>query len=218
MAPSLYRQIAEESESWTKEGLITPEQRTAILGRYEETSAPAVPANELPLFIRALLILACVLIGAAVLLVVSFNWAALPGAAKLSIVIGGWLASGLAGFGLRRTARKMLAEAVFFLCGIMFGVAVWQIGQVFHLPADFPLGFLIWGTGVFLLAVTLASTAVKLCTESNRISSRKEQERKLKMRCEVFSPLFVKEKRDPASLSTLSFPLPARLPSKPFKS
>ena len=162
MAPSLYRQIAEESESWAKEGLITPEQRTAILGRYEETSAPAAPANELPLFIRALLILACVLIGAAVLLVVSFNWAALPGAAKLSIVIGGWLASGLAGFGLRRTARKTLAEAVFFLCGIMFGVAVWQIGQVFHLPADFPLGFLIWGTGVFLLAVTLASTPLHL--------------------------------------------------------
>ncbi len=167
---TFYRHIEEESQNWETEGLLTSDQRLAILKRYEvspqpePTPSPTASATtaELPLFIRVLTVLAVVLIGMAVFLLISFNWSQLSGAAKLTFVGAGFLASHAGAMLLRVREKKNWAEAVYFLSGILFGVAIWQIGQVFHLPADFPLGMLIWATGVFLLALVLGSTPLHL--------------------------------------------------------
>ncbi len=171
---SFLETLQEESENWEKEGLISARLRAEILGRYEilrETPhpgpavgsvAPATTTSEFPLYIRVVLALAVLLVGLAVFLLISFNWKELHAAAKLSIVGGVLAAAHCGGIAIRKTGRKNLADALFFFAGIMFGVGIWQIGQIFHLPADYPTGFCLWGIGVFLMAVVLGSTVLHL--------------------------------------------------------
>lgn len=168
---SFREKLHEESRLWENEGLISSGQRETILQRYaalgqapgesgfaEHTSA----AKEFPLYIRVVLALAVFLVGMAVFLLISFNWKYMPGAVKLSIVGGVLAAAHGGGFWLRKTGWKNWADAAFFFAGIMYGVGIWQIGQVFHLPADFPMGIWLWAVGVFLMAVVLVSTPLHL--------------------------------------------------------
>jgi len=163
---ALFRQkLREESQRWTEENLLSPEQRDTILQRYETPptlSAETESVKEFPLFIRVVLALAVVLVGMAVLLLVSFNWQHLDGASKLTIVGAVLAVAHGGGFWLRKTSWKNWADGTFFFAGIMYGVGIWQIGQVFHLPADFPMGMWLWAFGAFLLALILASTPLHL--------------------------------------------------------
>lgn len=173
---SFLQKLKEESGFWEKDGLISAELRESILHRYDtvttQESLPTVlppdivhetPATqEFPLYIRVVLALGVLLIGLAAFLLISFNWQHLTGAAKLSIVGGVLAAAHLGGVGLRASGWRNWAEAAFFFAGIMYGVGIWQIGQVFHLPADYPMGFWLWGLGVFLMAIVLGSTVLHL--------------------------------------------------------
>ena len=108
-------QLREESQCWTDENLLSPEQRDAILRRYEngheKTSADSGAVKEFPLFIRAVLALAVFLIGLAVFLLISFNWDYLSGTAKLSLVGGVLAVAHGGGFYLRKTGWKNWADA-----------------------------------------------------------------------------------------------------------
>ena len=164
------QKLHEESQLWEDENLLSPEQREAILLRYqnipaESHAAPASPVGmvrEFPLFIRAILALSVFLVGLAVFLLISFNWHYLSGAAKLSIVGTVLAVAHGGGFWLRKTGWKNWSEAAFFFAAIMYGVAIWQVGQVFHLPADWPEGLWLWAFGVFLMALVLGSTPIHL--------------------------------------------------------
>ncbi len=170
MSDSLfYEKLQEESRLWERDGVITQEQREMIQRRYcvadivpPETATKPDAMREFPLYIRVVLALAVFLVGLAVFLLISFNWKFIPGAAKLSIVGGVLAAAHGGGFWLRKTGWKNWADAAFFFAGIMYGVGIWQVGQVFHLPADFPMGMWLWAIGVFLMALVLGSTPLHL--------------------------------------------------------
>ncbi|MDR0328240.1 MAG: GDYXXLXY domain-containing protein, partial [Planctomycetaceae bacterium] len=53
-------------------------------------------------------------------------------------------------------------DGAFFFAGIMYGVGIGVVGQVFHMPADFPMFMWLWAFGAFLLALVLASTPLHL--------------------------------------------------------
>ena len=157
------RKLQEESQRWQEDNLLTPEQRNAILQRYENVIEPeATSVKEFSLYIRAVLALAVFLVGLAVFLLISFNWEYLPGATKLTIVGSILAAAHIGGFYLRKNAYKYWGDAAFFFAAIMYGVGIWQVGQVFHLPADFPMGMWLWALGVFLMALVLGSTPLHL--------------------------------------------------------
>ena len=157
------RTLQEESQRWQEDNLLTPEQRDAILQRYANVAEPETTSvKEFPLYIRAVLALAVFLVGLAVFLLISFNWEYLSGATKLSIVGSILAAAHIGGFCLRKTGYKYWGDAAFFFAGIMYGVGIWQVGQVFHLPADFPMGMWLWAVGVFLMALVLGSTPLHL--------------------------------------------------------
>ena len=171
---ALFRQkLHEESQRWAEENMLTAEQREIILQHYENLpptmlakspsaeSSPTESVKEFPLFIRVVLALAVVLVGMAVLLLVSFNWEYLPGEVKL-LIVGVALATAHAtGYWLRKTGWKNWADGVFFFAGIMYGVGIWQVGQVSHIPTDFSILWL-WAFGAFLLALPLANTPLHL--------------------------------------------------------
>ena len=172
MTPSLtdvqFRQrLLEESQRWETENLLSPQQREAILLRYApppETPAETTPGGtkEFPLFIRVVLALAVFLIGLAVFLLVSFNWEYLPDDVKLLIVGAVLAAAHCVGLYLRNVGWKYWGDAAFFFAGIMYGVGIWQVGQVFNITANFPVGMWLWAVGVFLMAMVLGSTPLHL--------------------------------------------------------
>ena len=164
LSDAQFRQkLHEESQRWTEENLLSPQQREAILLRYAPpTETPSAESSLAALFIRVVLALAVVLIGLAVFLLISFNWKYMPGSVKLSIVGTVLAAAHGGGFYLRKTGGKYWGDAAFFFAGIMYGVGIWQVGQVFHIPADFPMGMWLWALGVFLMALVLGSTPLHL--------------------------------------------------------
>ena len=157
---ALFRQrLFEESQRWTEENLLSPEQRDAILRRYEKLPEAG---KEVPRFIQTILALGIFLVGLAVLLLISFNWAYLTGTIKLTIVGTALAAAHISGFTMRKAGWKNWADGDFFLAGILYGVGIWQIGQVLHMPADTPMLFWLWALGTFPLALVLVSTPLHL--------------------------------------------------------
>jgi hypothetical protein len=148
--------LEQELTFWQQAGLITHPQAAGILSQYESAGESAVQRRNW--FLLALWGCAAVLFGAAAFLLVSFNWAALPAAAKLGIifgVLGGTYA--LALFLWQRLHWQRTAEAIFFLGALFYGAAIWLVAQVFHLDAHYPDGFFMWAIGVLPLALLLDS-------------------------------------------------------------
>ncbi|MDR0520749.1 MAG: GDYXXLXY domain-containing protein [Planctomycetaceae bacterium] len=173
------QKLHDESRHWVDENILSPEQRDAILcrcgiscgqpcggstARQDGIQDTAKENKEFPVFLQVILAIGVLLVGLAVLLLVSFNWKYLNGTAKLSIVGAMLAAAHAGGFALRTAGRKLWAEGTFFFAGIMYGVGIWQIGQVFNMPADLPAGLHLWAAGVFLLALVLASTPLHIAS------------------------------------------------------
>lgn len=152
--------LAEESQLWEAENLITPEIRTSILARYcenfrsSENSCTQKEADHLQsLFFTALVSLGTLLLGAAVLLLVTYNWQALPPWGKFSVIGGAMAAAYLTAGGLAYFGKYVFSELAMFFGTLLYGIGIWQISQVFHVAAYEPAGLMFWALGAFLLAL-----------------------------------------------------------------
>ena len=135
---------------WRDQGWITPEQQQRLAA--DAKAQVGFSAGSV------LAILGAVLLCLAVLTFVAANWEALPKIARLGLLIGGlWLAYTLA-YGLFRTGHDNLAEAMLLVAGGAFGAGIMLIAQTYHVSGNPPDAVLLWGVGVFLAAILLAST------------------------------------------------------------
>jgi len=107
--------------------------------------------------------LAAFLVGLAVLLVVGYNWEAMPRTAKLAVIFGVIAATYAGAFYLRYTVgARVTSEVVFFLGCLFYGAAIWLIAQIFHLNAHYPTGVLWWAVGVLPFALILDTLLLHL--------------------------------------------------------
>ncbi|MGA0134248.1 MAG: GDYXXLXY domain-containing protein [Opitutales bacterium] len=150
--------LAKESEGWSVDGLISPDQRDRILGRYpeEETST-----GRMAFVLRAFGVL---LFGAAVMLVVGHNWADLPRGGKLATVVAG--VALLQGVGLWYTFNARRTGSVLgHLAGcLMFGAGIALVGQTYHMDAHSPDALLAWCLGTLPFALVLESALLHVAT------------------------------------------------------
>lgn len=145
--------------AWRQQGLIGPEQAEGILALYEDDELVRERRRSAVSF--ALFGLGAFLLGLAVLLLIGFNWEAMPREAKLAValaVIGGAHALALR---LRRTSPAV-GEVVFFLGCLFYGAGIWLVGQAFHLDAHYPDGVFWWAVGVLPFALVLDSLMIHL--------------------------------------------------------
>jgi uncharacterized membrane protein len=146
--------LVAELESWRTGGILSDDQTNRILALYE-TPAEASRRNS-STAIFALCGVATLMIGLAVLLVVGFNWQAMPAAAKLTVLLGSLVGSFLAAMGMRYGKQwRLTSEVVLLLTGILYGVNIWLIAQIFNIQSHYPNGFLFWALGVLPLALCL---------------------------------------------------------------
>lgn len=150
--------LAKESEGWSVDGLISPDQRARILARYPEEETPS---GRMAFVLRAFGVL---LFGAAVMLVIGHNWADLPRGGKLATVVAG--VALLQGVGLWYTFNARRTGSVLgHLAGcLMFGAGIALVGQTYHMDAHSPDAVLAWCLGTLPFALVLESALLHVAT------------------------------------------------------
>jgi len=107
--------------------------------------------------------LAGLMVGLGVLLLVGYNWEAMPAAVKVSALVGGVLLAHATGWALRfQRAMRGGSEAAFFFGCLLYGAGIWLIAQIFHINAHDPDGFWWWAVGVLPLALALDTALLHL--------------------------------------------------------
>jgi uncharacterized membrane protein len=148
------RWLIGEMEDWWKQGILTGDQADRILGLYETDVQIAQHKRVMAWF--ALSGVAAVMIGLAVLLLVGYNWSAMPATLKLAVIFGVLFGTHAAGFWLRFHAQRRTASEIVFLLGcLFFGAALSLIGQTFHIQSHYPDGIWFWAICVLPFALCL---------------------------------------------------------------
>ena len=147
--------LLDEMEWWRDAGILTQGQSQEILDQYESVAETAESHSSQA--VNALMGAAALLVGAGVLLLISFNWENLHAAAKLALIFGTILGTYYGAFRLRKRERIGLSNVLFFLGALFYGFGIMLIGQIFHLSGHAPDAVWWWALGTLPLAICLES-------------------------------------------------------------
>lgn len=150
-----YNQLKTELETWKQQGTVTSEQAETILSNYVVVS---------PLYGRLIVILVtlgAILAGVGIILFVAANWQAIPRPGKLILFLAMVIAILLTGYWLKYEKNFPRAGgALIFVGALVFGAAVFLVGQQYHMPADDPALLIWWLIGIIPLAYLTRSRAI----------------------------------------------------------
>jgi uncharacterized membrane protein len=140
--------LLEALQDWRGHGIVSEEQAGRILDLYETPAAIADRQRSRGIF---------TLMGiAAVLLLIGYNWDAMPRGLKLVVIFGAVAAAHGGGVSLRYVRHVgPLSEVAFFLGCLFYGAGIWLVAQIFHLSAHYPDGVWWWAVGVLPFALCL---------------------------------------------------------------
>ncbi|MBP3962172.1 DUF2157 domain-containing protein [Paenibacillus lignilyticus] len=146
--------LQQEGPSWTRQGIITPEQLQRILACYPEKKRA----------IGIIPILGSILVGLGILSFVAANWGQIPQLMRLIIIAV--IMIGFYGTGemFRRRDHDKLGAALIGLGLLTFGAGIVLTGQMFHLQAYDVTSFIVWGTIGVLLTYLIKSRYLFLLT------------------------------------------------------
>jgi uncharacterized membrane protein len=143
-----------ELQTWRAAGVLADDQPERILALYESPQDVSARSHSTAMF--ALMSIAALLVGLAALLLVGYNWEAMPKPAKLATVFGVIAATHGAAFWLRYARNsKRLSEAVFFLACLFYGCGIWLVAQIFNIQGHYPNALWIWALGTIPFALCL---------------------------------------------------------------
>ncbi len=150
MRPPLYeRQLRQDLDRWTADGLISGDQRDAIL--------KAVGADEGRPVTDWLGLFGAILIGAGAISFIAANWEDTTRALRLALLGGGLIGAYAVALIFFRSGAERMGQAFVLLGVAVFGAAIALIGQTYHFNADYPGGILLWGLGAMAAALLVPS-------------------------------------------------------------
>lgn len=140
---------------WRDEGLISAEQADVLERRH---AANAV-SDRSERAAKALGILGGAAVGAGVILFFAANWSEIPRTLRVAVLLAGLALFYGAGFYLLdvRRAYRNIGHAFAFVAAILFGASIFLVGQMYHVQAHDPLGFLVWSAGALATALFFRS-------------------------------------------------------------
>jgi uncharacterized membrane protein len=146
--------LAAEMQAWRSEGVLADDQPGRILALYETPQDATLRQHSVAMF--ALMSVSALLVGLAALLLVGYNWEAMPKPAKLAVVFGVISATHGMGFWLRYVRQaKRLSEVVFFLGCLFYGCGIWLVAQIFNIQGHYPNALWMWALGTIPFALCL---------------------------------------------------------------
>ncbi|CAH1677177.1 conserved membrane hypothetical protein [Hyphomicrobiales bacterium] len=136
---------------WVDGGLLSAESAGAI----RRSVASGHGGFGLPALLG---LLGGLLIASSVAAFVAANWEAIPRLAKLGMILAGIAVSFLVAFRLERGGSPRGGDAA-VTCGVLvFGAGLALIGQMYHLPADWPGGAVLVALGALAAAFLMRSS------------------------------------------------------------
>jgi uncharacterized membrane protein len=143
-------QIGVELRSWVRDGLVSEQQADAIRARYARDAGSERRSR----LITVLATIGVAAVGIGVILFFAANWDGIPKLARLVLLLA---AIGAAFGGGERLSRRYarVGEAVTFLGGLLYGAAIFLVGQMYSLDDHRGTGFLLWAAGAVAGTVVL---------------------------------------------------------------
>ncbi len=139
-----------EVHFWKSEGTISETQLNSIISQYDSL---ADSEQKKSTAFYTLISAASILAGAALLLLIGYNWENLNYVAKLGIIFGITISFQCLTLVSRfRWKNNTLSEVFSLLSCISYGSGIWLIAQIFNLNAHYPDGFYWWALGSLPLA------------------------------------------------------------------
>ena len=147
------RWLFSETERWAQARLITAEQAAQIRALYAE------PESRTPWGLLLFTGLGAVVLGLGVILLLAYNWDAIPRFGKLALIFGSVLGAHAGAARLRQLDgwRPLVGEAVALLGTMLYGAGIWLVAQVYNIDEHYPNGFLYWGLGALAMAWAMDS-------------------------------------------------------------
>ena len=104
-------------------------------------------------------ILGALVAGFGVILFFAANWSDIPRPLRVLLLLSALVALFAAGFVLKevRGTHPNIGHAFIFLGTVLFGASVFLVGQMYHVNAHDPLGFLFWAIGALAMAAVVRS-------------------------------------------------------------
>ena len=158
--PTFAQRLSRESERWVADGLITAEQAEALRARYE--GAASVREEPRGRAASALAVVGAAAVGFGVIGFLAANWEAMSHGLRLALITAAVGGAYAAGYELRdRTGRlPRVGEALYLLGVLLFGAALFLVGQMYHVEAHEPLALLVWAVAAAVVALAVRSPAV----------------------------------------------------------
>ena len=139
------RRLTRDLARWTEKGWVSAHGASAI----RAALSPAAAGNRIPVLLG---LLGAVLLAFAAMTFVAANWNEIPRLARLALLVGATGAAYAVAWALMRRGLAGFADAAVLAGSGIYGAAIMLVAQIYHIPADFPGGLLLWGLGTMFAA------------------------------------------------------------------
>lgn len=142
---SYHKRLKADLARWVGEGLVSADSAAAIRRSLDSQGGFRLPGL-LGLF-------GGLLIASSVAAFVAANWEEMPRLLKLGMILAGILGALLYGARLQKQGSALGAEAAATCAVLIFAAGVALVGQMYHLPTDWPGGALLIACGALAVAL-----------------------------------------------------------------
>ena len=163
MASEKFRyQLRAEAQRWQEEGLIDPNLYEQLVARYQLDRLDAASRDR---FIFIVLGVGFILLGLGVITLVAANWQTWSKPVKVILLLSLFLATNCGGFYLWKSSsdsQSRLGQGLLLLGALTMGANIGLMSQMFHQTGSVYVLYLVWGLGVWAMALGLSLTSLGL--------------------------------------------------------
>jgi uncharacterized membrane protein len=164
MDDETYRQrLARDLVSWRRAGLIDGDQEQAILARVGAADRSIARALRMGWIVSVVSIIGALVLAGGIVLLFASNWEDLPDWFRVAALIVGVAASYGGGYYLIYEAGlQRVGSALLLLGALIYQAGLFLLAQIYGMPVESPILFLLGAIGAFPLAYLFGSRIVLL--------------------------------------------------------
>ena len=164
MDQSDYRErLARDLARWRIDGIISDDQERAMLARVGAGEQRFIGALRMGWLITAVSIIGAIVLAAGVVLLFAANWEEMPDWFRTALVLVAMLVSYAAAYALMERFEMQRIGSAFLLLGtLLYQAGLFLLAQIYNMPVDSPILFLLGALGALPLAYLFSSRIVAL--------------------------------------------------------
>ncbi len=160
LSQSGYEFLKTELSHLESTGNLKEGQSKELMGLYDSPRSQIKSSRIKMNSVQILTLIGGILIGLGILSFVASNWSELTKLTKFSILLATLVVFYLMAFSLEKK-NPYLSKAFYYIGAFAYGAEIFYIGQMFHLGGNIEDAFLMWGIGIFPLAMYLKDNLLK---------------------------------------------------------